>query len=265
MKNKQKENLFILVLSTLLFIGCNGYHTKFHTLDLTVSEAPEVHGANTYQVPHSASWRFTGKINSVPTEDVKESPKRFQKYFENTDIIYKIGGTDFSGKADFLYKIDGFFFGTGVGYKDGIFHHFSFGTNLQHIELGLFFGLYHQYIAIDYEASRCEYEYHIFSDKEEKCEAYSESQYGFSTSPFIGAFASIFIDKFFINYSASLYSPHVQIEKKEPNLATITTQYITAGFRMNKWLELSAGASISYINRPHWYYGFTGGISFYAM
>ena len=35
--------------------------------------------------------------------------------------------------------------------------------------------------------------------------------------------------------------------------------------RMNKWLELSAGASISYINRPHWYYGFTGGLSFYAM
>jgi len=265
MQNKQKINLFVLILTTLFFLGCDGYHTKLHTLDLTVSEAPEVHGVNTNQSPHSGSWRFTGKVNSVQKDEVKERSNRVISHSERTDVTYKVGGLDFSGKADFLYEVDGFFFGSGLGFKDGIYHHFSLGTNLQHIELGLFFGLYHHYTGMDYGASLCEYEYHIFSDNEERCETYSESRYDFFTSPFIGAFASVYIDKFFINYSASLYSPRVKIEENEPDLAAITTQYIAAGIRINKWIELSAGASITYINTPHWYYGFTGGISFYAM
>lgn len=261
----QKGKLFISILGALFFIGCEGYHTKLHTLDMTVSEAPEVHGANTSQAPHSASWRITGKINSVQKKEVKETTKSSSAYSENTDITYKIGGKDFSGKADFLYKIDGFFFGTGLGYKDGIYHHFTLGANLQHVEFGLFFGLYHQYYEMDYDASRCEYEYNLFSDKDEKCEAYSDSRQDFFTSPFIGAFASIYIDKFFINYSASVYSPRIKIEENSPDLAAITTQYITAGIRINRWIELSAGTSITYINKPQWYHGFTGGISFYAM
>ena len=265
MKIKQKGKLLVIILSTLFFLGCEGYHTKLHTLDMTVAEAPEVHGANTNQAPHSASWRFTGKINSVHKEEVQETTKRNNQYSENTNITYKIGGIDFSGKADFLYKVDGFIFESGLGYKDGIYHHVSFGANLQYFEFGIFLGLYHHYVEMDYNASRCEYDYYIFSDNDEKCETYSDNQSDFFTSPFIGAFASIYIDKFFINYSASIYSPRVKIKENKPNLATITTQYITAGIRINRWIELSAGASITYINTPHWYYGFTGGLSFYAM
>ena len=265
MKIKQKVKIFISILSTLFFLGCEGYHTKIHTLDMTVAEAPEVHGANTNQDSHSASWRITGKINSVQKKEVKETTKRNNEHSENTYITYKTGGIDFSGKADFLYKVDGFFFGSGLGYRDGIYHHFTLGANLQHVEFGLFFGLYHQYIEMDYNATKCDYEYDLFIQKTEECEAYKDNQQDYFTSPFIGAFASIYIDKFFISYSASLYSPRVKIEEHSLDLAAITTQYITAGIRINRWIELSAGASITYINTPQWYYGFTGGISIYAM
>ena len=98
---------------------------------MTASEAPEVHGANTYQQQHSASWRVTGKINSNTRRDVKitAEPFRSKKEGAEADWLYKMGGVDFTGSADFLYKADDEFFGGGVGYTDGIYHYCMFGEN----------------------------------------------------------------------------------------------------------------------------------------
>lgn len=258
-----KQAILSLAFSSLFFMGCEGGYTKIHTLDINVSEAPEVHGANTNQAPHSASWRLTGKVNTSSKDEITD---QVTSRGNSANVTYKLGGTDFSGKIDFLYKVDGFIFGSGLGFKDGIYHHFTLGTNLRNFEFGAFFGFYHQYDKIEYEASRCEYEYHLFSSTDETCSSsFYESVYRFNTAPFIGAYAGLIIDKFFINYSVSVYSPSVNIEENAPTLAAIATQYLTAGIRINKWIELSAGSTMTYMDTPHWHYGFTGGISFYAM
>ena len=211
----------------------------------------------------SASWRLTGKVNTSSKDEITD---QVTSRGNSANVTYKLGGTDFSGKIDFLYKVDGFIFGSGLGFKDGIYHHFTLGTNLRNFEFGAFFGFYHQYDKIEYEASRCEYEYHLFSPTDETCSSsFYESVYRFNTAPFIGAYAGLIIDKFFINYSVSVYSPSVNIEENAPTLAAIATQYLTAGIRINKWIELSAGSTMTYMDTPHWHYGFTGGISFYAM
>lgn len=257
-----KQAIIYLALSSLFFMGCESGYTKIHSLNLTVSEAPEVHGANTTMPSHSASWRFTGKVNSSSKETVHD---KFNSRSNSINALYSIGGTDLSGKFDFLYKVDGFIFGTGAGYKDGIYHHFTAGANLDYFEFGLFFGLYHQYARVEYDATHCDYTYHLFTSKDEECTSeYNREFSDIYTSPFFGAYAGLIISKFFINYSVSVYSPSINIEDNSPDLAAITTQYLTAGVRINKWIELSAGTSITYMNIPHWHYGFTGGISFYT-
>lgn len=260
---KFKQSIFItLAFIYLTVTGCTGDYTKIHSLDMTVSEAPEVHGANTSLAPHSAAWRFTGKVNYNPNEEIYDTLKTKG---ERTDVTYKMGGTDFSGKIDFLYKLDGFIFGTGLGYKDGFYHHFTLGTNLKHFEFGIFFGLFHQYSDIDYQGSKCHYSLFLFNEKEEECESFTEDQSDFYTTYLLGAYAGLIFDDLFLNYSVSTYKPNILIEEHSPKLIKVVTQYITLGYRISKWFELSAGSSITYTTTPHWYYGWTGGISFYAL
>ncbi len=265
MQIKLTTPLLVLALSAFAFMGCDGYHTRIHSLNMTIAEAPEVHGANTSQSAHSASWRFTGKVNSNSREDVTKTVKGTSYASDNTKVTYKLGGTDFSAKADFLYKLDGFTFGTGAGFKDGLYHHFTLGANLQYFEFGFFFGFFHQYNNVKYVGSKCQYIYHLFTETEEDCQSFSDDRDIITTSPFMGSYAGIMIDNFFINYSVGVYKPSVDIEKSSLDLAIITTQYITIGYRINRRIELSLGAVINYMDIPHWNYGFTGGLSFYAM
>ena len=69
---------------------------------------------------------------------------------ESSDAAYKMGGLDFAGKVDYLYKSNYFLFGLGAGYKDGLFNHVTFGWNFSHIEFGAFTGVYHQYNEMQY-------------------------------------------------------------------------------------------------------------------
>ena len=248
-----------------MFSGCETYHTKIHSLETTISEAPEVHGANTSQQPHSAAWRFSGKINSNSREDVGDFVRGSSHIEDNTNVTYKLGGMDFSAKVDFLYKLDGFIFGTGIGFKDGVYHHFSLGANLQYVEFGMFLGFFHQYHNAYYNVSKCQTIIHLFKESEEDCDSFNDERNIFTISPFMGAYAGIMIHDFFINYSVSVYKPSIDIENNSLDLAAITTQYITLGYRINKYFELSAGAVINYKNIPHWNYGWTSGISFYTF
>lgn len=251
-------------LACLFSAGCSDSYTKLHSLKVTVSEAPEVHGTNTSQKPHSASFRFTGKVNSNrPNTTHEQISNEIHGKTYSTDVYYKLGGIDLSGKFDFFYKVDNFFFGSGVGYKDGVYHHFTTGVNLEHFELGIFLGLYHQYSDLEYESSKCEFVVHIFSENEETCESYGDHHYRLNNSPFMGAFTGIMLDKMFFNYSVSVYSPNIEIDDYTLDAAIITSNYFTLGYRFNKWVEISGGAIITYLDTPLWYYGVTVGASLY--
>ncbi|MBR3670773.1 hypothetical protein [uncultured Fibrobacter sp.] len=251
-------------LTCLISAGCSDDYTRIHSLKATLSEAPEVHGANTSMDPHSGTFRFTGKVNTNRQNDIKKQEKyeAHSKTFY-TDVTYIMGGNDFTAKTDFFYKLSGFFIGTGAGYKDGIFHHFLLGANLQHVEFGLFFGLFHQYSDLEYKGSECKTVYHIFSDNEENCNPLEEHHYIFSTSPFAGVFTGIILGNTFLNYSASVYSPSIDINDYSLNTPFIISNYFTLGYRFNRWVEMSVGSILTYVSTPLWYYGFTIGASLY--
>jgi len=227
---------------------------------MTASEAPEVHGANTYQQQHSASWRVTGKINSNTRRDVKitAEPFRTKKEGAEADWLYKMGGVEFTGKVDFLYKADRAILGTGVGYNNGIYHHFSFGGNFSHVEFGFFIGLYHQYFDADYVGEHCEVV--LFSD--DKCDSFSNESHGLYTTVFGGGFAGLILGDFFLNYSLSIYVPSPTIEDSSPGLSGIYSNYFTMGYRFH-FVELSAGLVATFIDEGFVNYGFTGGLTFY--
>lgn len=234
---------------------------------MTASEAPEVHGANTFQQQHSASWRVTGKVNANTEKNINisknisksnnlENMFDTDKYsFNNSSYI--MGGIDYTGKIDFLYKKDYLVFGAGVGYKDGIFHHFTIGANFSHFEFGTFFGGYHQ---------RCELEYAGYkevNDDDYDNERISGYQNDYSTNIFAGAYAGFYFGGFFYNYSISTYRPSAEIEDKNMDVPGIASNYFTIGYRFNQMVEVSFGGIATYIDSPAWNFGVTSGITFY--
>lgn len=255
------QKKFFCLFFIFLFTGClqSTYVKNLH-LNMDVSEAPEVHGANTYQLSNTSLKRLTGKLN-YNIEDERE--------FDNgsRDIVYEVGVLDFTFKYDYIKKgKDYLFAGAGVGYKDGLFYHFSLGANMPHIEIGGFLGLYHHFTQLDYKGKYCT-EFFLFFPTE--CEPFSKEYYDITTSFFVGAFASFYLEKFFINYSVSVYDPTVTL--KIPNgdyslsLPSISSHYLALGYRLNKKIEFTSGAIFNYINSPaaSWYIGFTSGINFY--
>lgn len=254
------QKKFFLLFFIFLFTGCSLPSVKNLHLNMDVSEAPEVHGANTYQLSNTSLKRLTGKLN-YNLEDERE--------FENgsRDIVYYVGVLDFTFKYDYIKKgKDYLFAGAGVGYKDGLFYHFSLGANMPHIEIGGFLGLYHHFTQLDYKGEYCTESFLFFPTE---CEHFSKDDYDITTSLFAGAFASFYLEKFFINYSVSVYDPTVTL--KIPNgdyslsLPSISSHYLAFGYRLNKRLEFTSGAIFNYINSPaaSWYIGLTSGINFY--
>ena len=150
------------------------------------------------------------------------------------------------------------FLGTGIGYNNGIYHHFLFGGNFSHVEFGFFIGLYHQYFDADYVGEHCEVV--LFSD--DKCDSFSNESHGLSTSLFGGGFAGLIFGDFFLNYSLSVYAPSPEIEGGSPDLSGIHSNYFTMGYRFH-WVEVSAGFVMSLVEGSIASYGFTGGLSFY--
>lgn len=251
----------------LVSTGC--VTTNLHRFRMTASEAPEVHGANTNLKPKSNNWRFTGKVNYNYEKKVDISEnfhwnKTLDELFdgekiESSDAAYKMGGLDFTGKIDYLYKSNYFVFGLGAGYKDGIISHVTFGWNFSHFEFGAFTGVYHQYSDVQY------YGEVVTSDCEDEgdCQKISDHHSEFNTSVFGGAYAGIYLDKLFFNYSVSTYTPNPQISGKGLNIPSITSHYFTVGYRFNDWLEITAGGIFTDIDDAGTNGGYTGGVSFY--
>ncbi len=259
MKFKHAASFLLCIIFALFCTGC--VTTNVHKFRMTASEAPEVHGANTQQASHSSLWRFTGKINynaeknANITKDVSEAPdldRLFDVPIKFKDASYKMGGLDFSGKGDFLYKASNFVVGGGLGYKDGFFSHLTVGANYSHFEFGAFIGGYNQRIDIEYSGEKDD-------------DSFDSHGHDFSTSLFAGLYAGFYLEKFFTNLSVSTYSPSPQIEGIDLDVPSITTAYLTIGYRLNRWLEFSVGGIATFIDTSEGnsYPGVTGGVSIY--
>lgn len=268
MRFGQLTLIALSIATALVNTGC--VTTNLHKFRMTASEAPEVHGANTNLEKKSTSWRFTGKVNYNYEKKVNISDdiywnKSLDELFDGNDLesgdaAYKMGGLDFTGKVDFLYKSDYFVFGLGAGYKDGLINHITFGWNFSHIEFGAFTGVYHQYSDLEYSGE-------VVSDGDDGDDyrTIREKDSQLNTSLFAGAYVGFYIDKFFANYSLSLYTPTPEINGKTLSVPTITSHYFTIGYRLNDWIEISAGGIITIIDVSDWgdNFGYTGGVSLY--
>ena len=255
-----KQVVFPLFCSLVVFAftGCSTTHV--HKLHMTVSESPEVHGANTFQKPQSTMLRVTGKINVNPKKNVKITPEESSEEDKEADWLYKMGGVDFTGSADFIYKANEAFFGVGVGYKDGIYHYFMFGENYSIFEYGFFFGLYHQYGRLDYAGEHCDGG--LLGD--ENCTPFSERKNDFYSSVLAGGFAGLYFNNNFFNYTLSFTGPCPDVEGSSVCISTIQSHYITLGHRFNK-IEVSAGAIVTFVESGFANIGFTSGLSFYLL
>ena len=268
MKFKHAASFILCIIFALFCTGC--VTTNVHKFRMTASEAPEVHGANTRQASHSSLWRFTGKINYNAeknvniTKDVSEAPdldRLFDVPIKFKDASYKMGGLDFSGKGDFLYKASNFVIGGGLGYKDGFFSHLTMGANYSHFEFGVFLGGYNQYIDMQYSGDKGE----DCGDSDSDCSNFSHSGTDFAGSFFGGFYTGFYLEKFFTNLSVSTYSPNPKIEGTNLDVPRITTAYLTIGYRLNRWLEFSVGGIATFIgtSEGNSYPGVTGGVSIY--
>lgn len=268
MKFARTTALVIYALTALLTTGC--VTTQLHKFRMTVSEAPEVHGANTQQAPHSSSWRFTGKVNYnyEEKENISEDihkPMDFDELFGEDqlkfdDAAYKMGGLDFTAKIDYLRKSNYFVYGLGLGYKDGLFNHLLLGWNFSHFEFGAFAGLYTQFNEVEYEGVV------IDDDEDVANQTISGHSNHTGTSFFTGAYASFYLEKLFFNYSISTYiPPSVTIENRlELSVPRITSHYFAVGYRFNQWIEISAGGIFTDVDTEGGANGgYTAGISFY--
>lgn len=267
MKFARTTALVIYALTALLTTGC--VTTQLHKFRMTVSEAPEVHGANTNQKQNSSVWRFTGKVNYNYeekvniSEDIHRAMDLDELFDENIlkfdDAAYKMGGLDFTAKVDYLRKTNYFVYGLGAGYKDGLFSHLLFGWNFSHFEFGAFAGLYTQFYEVEYKGT--------VVDDDDVAQNIRDNNYHTGTSFFAGAYAGLYFEKLFFNYSISTYiPPSVTIENRlELSVPRITSHYFTVGYRITDWIEISAGGIINYIHvtQGNATGGYTGGVSFY--
>ena len=253
----------------LVSTGC--VTTQLHKFRMTVSEAPEVHGANTNQKQNSSTWRFTGKVNYNYEKKVNISedihrPMNFDEMFDENilefdDAAYKMGGLDFAAKVDYLRKSNYFVYGLGVGYKDGFFNHLLFGWNFSHFEFGAFAGLYTQFNEMEYEGVV------VDDDEDDAGQTIRDHSSHTGNSFFAGAYAGFYLEKLFFNYSISTYfPPSITIENRlELSVPRITSHYFTVGYRINDWVEISAGGIFTIIDVSDWgdNFGYTGGVNLY--
>lgn len=267
MKFKHAASFGFCILFALISTGC--VTTNVHKFRMNVSESPEVHGFNTYQKDNSGSWRFTGKVNynhekkADITEDVSESVN-FDNLFTSMKFRsaeYTIGGTDFSGKVDYLYKGSGYVIGGGLGYKDGFFSHLTLGANFSHFEFGTFIGMYSQHSDIEYSGEKGE----DCGSSDNSCESFSASDYSSNPSFLAGLYTGFYFDKLFFNLSVSSYRPYPQINGTKIDVPGIASAYLTAGYRLNQWLEFSVGGIVTHIGTSDAQdnLGVTSGISLY--
>lgn len=84
----------------------------------------------------------------------------------------------------------------------------------------------------------------------------------FETSLFVGLYAGAFIGDFYPSYSIGNYSPGLDAEDTSVHMPSITSNYFTLGYHINKNFAISPGAVGSDID-SHWHWAGSGGLHYY--
>ena len=252
----------------LLFAGCT--RTRINSFSVETPEAPEVSGAHGYMESRSMSYRFSGSVTVSPKKDMavsgsysnysSDSLLQDSRSFHTTGV-YEFGGTDMNASFDWFGKAAFMLFGFGVGYDDGIFHHLKLGFNTPVVEGGVFFGLFHQYTTMHVSGSTCDT--WPCDERGDNWDSMSDTKTEFFTTIHYGAFASFFIDDFFMSYSLSIYSPSVEGGGESVSTPDIYSHYLKAGYRITKHWEVSAGIIMSFVDPDYHHFAGNVGASFY--
>jgi hypothetical protein len=256
---------------SLFVIGCT--QTRISSFVAEVSEAPEVHGFNTYQEPHTTAIRVSGMLNFDSKEDVnvdakhqdwadsKTNENHYQVTTINTRGVYKIGGIDVEGKLDFLAKAGLATIGFGIGINDGIYHHLTLGINSRYLDIGAFAGLYHHHGNLKYNGSECST---ITTCDPEDWDGFHGDKTEYKISFLGGFYAGLILGDAFFNYSLSTYTPNIDAHGEGLTVPAIYSHYFTLGYRINRYIEINGGTVGSYIEDiGHWHWAGRTGLSFY--
>jgi len=248
----------------ILVCGCTT--TQISRFELETSEAPEVSGPNRYLEPKTTTYRLFGTLKLDKNEDIAVSGKyrdwdadtlaKVKTFFANG--IYHMGGFEGTGGFELYKKSDNAVYGLGIGYNDGIYHHITYGFNFQHFEFGSYLGFFHQYMHVKYSGSSCSGVNTCLHDNED----FNEDKNVFESSLFWGLYAGVFIGDFFLNYSLSGYTPGLDTDDESVSTPTITSNYFTLGYHINKNFAVSVGAVGSDV-ASHWHWAGSCGIHYY--
>lgn len=256
---------------SLLLIGCT--QTRISSFSADVSEAPEVHGFNTYQEPHTTAIRVSGTVNFDSKEDVdvdaqhrdwadkKNKEGHYEATTFNTRGIYTIGGLDIEGKLDFLAKANLAVIGFGIAVNDGIYHHLTLGINSRYFDIGGFAGLYHHKGKITYSGSECST---VTTCEKEDWSGIHGNNSDYRISGFGGLYAGVILGDAFFNYSFSTYTPNINAHGEGLTVPSIYSHYFILGYRINRYIEINGGTVGTYIEDvSHWHWAGRTGLSFY--
>ena len=173
--------------------------------------------------------------------------------------IYELGGSDLNASFEWFQKTSYFIWGLGVGYDDGIYHHLKLGFNTRFFEAGVFMGTFHQYTTIAVHGEQCD----VFpcSDSD-NWKSIGGADTDFHAMLFMGLYATIMIEDFFLSYSVSSYSPPVETGEEGLTTPSIDTHYIMAGYRFHTHWEVSGGVALTLVNPDYRHYAAKFGVGY---
>ena len=250
----------------LLATGCT--RTRITGFRAEVAESPEVEGVRGYLEPHSSTFRFSGSYLFSPKETMAVSGS-YSDYSADSLMrptreftakgVYELGGSDLNASFEWFKKLHFFLWGLGIGYDDGVYHHLKIGFNTRFVEAGAFMGTFHQYTTMTVHGEQCDV--YPCSDSD-NWKSIGGTDTDFYASLFMGLYATIMIDDFFLSYSLSSYSPAVEADGEDLSAPSIDTHYIMAGYRFNTHWEVSGGVAMTLVNPDYRHFAAKFGVGY---
>lgn len=277
-------NYIPLMFFAFAFAGCSVTVEYSHVekVSMETTAAPEARGASEYQKPSSSRFRGTASFHVGKTESEKLSGITNEaggcrdtalcegldrkNIRENVDATYQVKYPYATVSLDYLIKSNYLLRGWGVTLDKGLYAYIVTGVNTRYFEVGASIGLWMH--AREFEYSGTEYicRYSLF-DSEFKANPFSESSGGEIAFTF-GGYASVYRGPLSLSYSINVYRPSPNYGENDKVQADfifplVMTEYITAGYRLNKNWELRLGATNTFGDFAGWHWGMTGGLSYY--
>lgn len=240
----------------LALVGCSlsAQYNHIDKITMDANAAPEIRGADGFYERNGGKFRVSASLHLGEAKSEKISDA-------NTDATCQVQYPYVTISLDNLIKGRFFLWGWNATIDKGIFVNHIIGFNTKYFEAGISIGLWlHKR---DFEYSGTEYAYSD-SSKAQELEFTESYSWGFTVT--YGGFASVYHGPFSLGYSVNIYRP-VPVYRKnvEPQIdfPFVMTEYITAGYRLNKNWELRLGATNTFGGFPGWHWGVIGGLSYY--